>query len=148
MPAAGNGSGVMTPYRISTLGLPALTLCLAVAVASPRSATADDTPHSTPLADTHGPAGVMFDHMHKAGEFMLGYRYAGTYAGGDILHNKNSVNDHEIADNGCTPHACSRKPTDMTAGHHVCTHKLDDPYGHAHVDEPRHDHVTVGRAGA
>lgn len=119
MPAAGNGSGVMTPYRISTLGLPALTLCLAVAVASPRSATADDTPHSTPLADTHGPAGVMFDHMHKAGEFMLGYRYAGTYAGGDILHNKNSVNDHEIADNGCTPHACSMKPTDMTMHMHM-----------------------------
>ena len=24
-------------------------------------------------ADGHAPAGVMFEHVHKAGEFMLGY---------------------------------------------------------------------------
>jgi hypothetical protein len=55
----------------------------------------------------------MFDHMHKAGEIMLGFRYAGSFAGGDMLHGTHEVNDEEIVDKGCVPHACSMKPSDM-----------------------------------
>src|SRR5690606_41945809 len=28
-----------------------------------------------PRPDTHAPAGVMFEHMHRAGDWMIGYRY-------------------------------------------------------------------------
>ena len=66
------------------------------------------------LADQHAPAGVLFDHMHKAGEIMLGFRYAGSFAGGSMLNGENSARDQDIIDNGCPPHACSMKPTDMT----------------------------------
>src|SRR5690606_12888925 len=27
------------------------------------------------VPDSHAPAGVMFEHMHRAGEWMIGYRY-------------------------------------------------------------------------
>ena len=110
----------MIHRHTSRAALPALTFCLATAIAaSTGAALADPATHATPLADTHGPAGVMFDHMHKAGEFMLGYRYAGTFAGGDILHGRDKADDHEIADNGCGIHTCSMKPTDMTMHMHM-----------------------------
>lgn len=54
----------------------------------------------------------MFDHMHKKDEIMLGLRYAGSFAGGDMLHGENSANDQQIIDEGCTPHFCSMgRPT-------------------------------------
>ena len=56
----------------------------------------------------------MFDHMHKAGEVMVGFRYAGSFAGGDMLHGTHAVNDQNVIDNGCTPHPCAMKPSDMT----------------------------------
>jgi len=92
----------------------ALAFCLPAAGSTP-AANAD--PHSgnaALLADQHAPAGVLFDHMHKAGEIMLGFRYAGSFAGGSVLHGENSVNDQKVIDEGCTPHFCSMKPTDMT----------------------------------
>ena len=52
--------------------------------------------------------------MHKAGEIMLGFRYAGSFAGGDMLHGENSAKDQDVIDNGCSPHACAMKPTNMT----------------------------------
>lgn len=57
--------------RIKRLPLAALT-CVACVTASP--AMADPTgAHSRP--DDHAPIGVMGDHTHKAGEWMLSYRY-------------------------------------------------------------------------
>ena len=55
----------------------------------------------------------MFDHMHKAGDFMLGFRYALTTSGGDMLRGTRSASDAEIVANGCTPHHCSSTPRDM-----------------------------------
>ena len=78
------------------------------------SSAAQADPGSVLLADQHAPAGVLFDHMHKAGEIMLGFRYASSFAGGDMLHGENSARDQDVIDNGCSPHACSMKPTDMT----------------------------------
>ncbi len=37
-----------------------------------------------PIPDGHAPAGVMVDHLHKAGEFMVGYRYSWGRQSGDI----------------------------------------------------------------
>lgn len=56
----------------------------------------------------------MFDHMHKKGDIMLGFRYAGSFAGGSMLHGENTASDQHVIDNGCSPHACAMKPTDMT----------------------------------
>lgn len=80
------------------------------------NAHADPEPGSGsgPLADQHAPAGVMFDHLHKKGELMLGYRYFYSHAGGDMLHGTNKASDMEIIDKGCTPHTCSMTASDMT----------------------------------
>jgi hypothetical protein len=65
------------------------------------------------LADQHAPAGVMFDHMHAAGEFMVGVRYAYTQASGDMLHGTDTASDHEVVENGCVPSTCSMTPSKM-----------------------------------
>ena len=91
----------------------ALTLCLGAALAAPGIAHADSNTGTGPLADQHAPAGVMFDHMHKAGEFMIGFRYAHTSASGDMLHGTNKASDQEIINKGCKPHSCSMTPSDM-----------------------------------
>ena len=91
----------------------ALALCLPCLAAVPSTAFADSN-HGTPLADTHAPAGVMFDHMHKAGEWMVGFRYAYTSAGGDMLHGTRKAGDQEIADKGCGGmNTCTMAPSDM-----------------------------------
>lgn len=77
------------------------------------AAKADPQSGSVPLADQHAPAGVMFDHMHKAGEWMLGFRFANSNAGGHMLNGSHAVSDQQIADHGCSPHTCTTKPTDM-----------------------------------
>ena len=98
----------------SRAAMPALTLCLGAALAAvPGTAKADSDHDTTPLADTHAPAGVMFDHMHKAGEFMVGFRYAYTSASGDMLNGSDKASDQEIIDNGCKPHTCSMVESDM-----------------------------------
>jgi hypothetical protein len=60
---------------LSRAFLSALTLCAGGTLAA-GAVNADPHSGSVPLADQHAPAGVMFDHMHKAGGFMVGYRYA------------------------------------------------------------------------
>jgi hypothetical protein len=47
--------------------------------------------------DSHAPAGVMYDHMHKAGEFMVGYRFMYSRQSGDTLRGTNSVSDLDLA---------------------------------------------------
>src|SRR5262245_44369768 len=94
---------------------PALTLGLAAIAAIAASASrADPLPSKPLLADQHAPAGVNFEHMHKKGEVMVGFRYAGSFAGGDMLHGTKSVNDQDVIDNGCPGHSCAMKPSEMT----------------------------------
>jgi hypothetical protein len=103
---------LFTTPRAASLA-PALGLAAALTGAT-SLAKADPLPGQPLLADQHAPAGVLFDHMHKKGEIMLGFRYAGSFAGGQMLQGENSANDQDVIDNGCTPHVCSMKPTDMT----------------------------------
>lgn len=106
--------GYQMRSNFSRAALPALTIALGAVIAVPGLSHADSDHGSTgPLADTHAPAGVMFDHMHKAGEWMVGFRYAYTSASGDMLHGSNKATDQEIIDNGCKPHTCSMTQSDM-----------------------------------
>jgi hypothetical protein len=101
----------LSPHARST----ALARCLGAALGVSTSVAHADPMSGQPLlADQHAPAGVNFDHMHKKGEVMVGFRYAGSFAGGDMLHGTNSVNDQDVIDNGCPGHSCSMKPSDMT----------------------------------
>jgi hypothetical protein len=103
----------MSRFPISR-ALSVRVLCLTALASIASAAQADPQAGPGPLADQHAPAGVMFDHMHKAGEIMLGFRYAGSFAGGGMRHGEKSASDQEVIDSGCTPHSCSMKPTDMT----------------------------------
>ena len=97
---------------ISRRDIPALSFCLAMGLAAPSGQALADSDHGTgPLADTHAPAGVMFDHMHKAGEWMVGFRYAYSSESGDILHGGSKAGDQMVIDHGCGKQKCS-----MTAG--------------------------------
>ncbi|MFN3868934.1 MAG: transporter [Hyphomicrobiaceae bacterium] len=72
-----------------------------------------------PRADDHAPAGVMLDHMHKAGEFMVGYRYGYSRQSGETLRGTRTATDDEIVDNGCGSHDCSMKQSGMRMHMHM-----------------------------
>jgi hypothetical protein len=74
--------------------------------------------HGHPVGNGHGahqpPAGIMAHHMlHRAGDFMVGYRYMYSHQGGDMLHGSNVASDQSIINRGCdekcrvTPHGMS-----------------------------------------
>jgi hypothetical protein len=72
------------------------------------------------LPDGHAPAGVMFDHMHKAGEWMVGYRYMWSRMDGDTLNGTSKATDAEIKMMGCNPpNVCMMKQTEMTMQMHM-----------------------------
>jgi hypothetical protein len=111
--------GLMTRGQ-RPLSYPTLFLALAVIAAAPSAAMADGS--AGPLADGHAPAGVMLDHMHKAGEFMIGYRYMDMRNDGDMLHGTGAASDLEVVQNGCpTDHGagCTMKPIEMTMRMHM-----------------------------
>jgi hypothetical protein len=93
----------MPRFLTSRAGWPTTIIGFGVSLAGLASAAQAD-PGSILLADQHAPAG----------EIMVGFRYAGSFAGGDILNSGNSARDQDVIDNGCSPHACAMKPTDMT----------------------------------
>ncbi|MDR2214128.1 MAG: transporter [Pseudomonadales bacterium] len=76
---------------------------------------------TAPLPDGHAPAGVMVDHMHNAGEFMIGYRYSYGLNQGDTLHGTQPVTDHELLHGACLPVAmmCSMRQTEMKMHMHM-----------------------------
>lgn len=82
-----------------------------------QSAFADDT--GPPLPEGHAPAGVMVDHMHKAGEFMVGYRYSYIRNSGDMLNGSGSATDHAIVHNACGHGDCSMTASEMTMQMHM-----------------------------
>jgi hypothetical protein len=88
-------------------------LSLIALTAIPLSATAAEQPGLPSPAD-HGPAGVMADHMHGAGEFMIGYRYMVSRSGGTILNGEDEVSDPTLAAAGF-----SAAPTEMTMQMHM-----------------------------
>lgn len=93
----------------------ALSLCLALGAAgAPSQALADSGTGTGPLPDTHGPAGVMFDHMHKKGEWMVGLRYSYSSESGDMLHGGSKAGDQMIIDRGCGSNKCSMVQNSMS----------------------------------
>lgn len=64
----------------------------------------------------------MVDHMHKAGEFMVGYRYSLMPQKGGMRFGKSEVADIHIPDSACGPGdhaACAMKPVEMTMQMHM-----------------------------
>jgi hypothetical protein len=75
-----------------------------------------------PSPDSHAPAGVFFDHMHKTGEFMVGYTYNWADWGGDTLHGVAAVDDRTLGNNACqfkNGGQCMMKQTGMTMQMHM-----------------------------
>ncbi|MEQ1672025.1 MAG: transporter [Hyphomicrobium sp.] len=70
---------------------------------------------SKPIPEGHAPAGVMVDHMHKAGEFMVGYRYSYSRMAGDTLTGTDTAPEHDILHDAC------QNP--KVAGHEHCMMK-------------------------
>jgi hypothetical protein len=61
---------------------------------------AAESPAETFRPSDHGPAGVMTDHMHEAGEFMIGYRYMFDYSGDAMLRGWDEIDDMPLAHAG------------------------------------------------
>ncbi|MFA7440442.1 MAG: hypothetical protein WCZ66_05670 [Sphingomonadaceae bacterium] len=51
-------------------------------------------------ADDHAPAGVMSDHVHGAGEVMIGLRLSREWFGGDMKAGTDKISDAEVAARG------------------------------------------------
>jgi hypothetical protein len=66
-------------------------LCLAIG-AAPAAHAAEAF-----LPDDHAPAGVMVDHMHEAGEFMVGYRYMTSRWGSTMRSGRERADDAALA---------------------------------------------------
>ena len=91
-----------------------LRLLIVTALSSiPFSVYAAEQPGSV-MPDDHGPAGLMADHMHHEGEFMIGYRYMYSRSGGTILNGSDEVSDAQLAAAGF-----SAVPTEMTMHMHM-----------------------------
>jgi len=63
----------------------------------------------------------MVDHMHKAGEFMVGYRFMYSRQDGDMLHGTDAVSDQEVISKACGTHGhgCAMKPDEMVMKMHM-----------------------------
>ena len=88
-------------------------LCFIALTAMPLSANAAEQSSLLSPAD-HGPAGVMADHMHEAGEFMIGYRYMYSRSGSTILNGDDEASDAQLAAAGY-----SAAPSEMTMHMHM-----------------------------
>jgi len=97
---------------------------VALATASVNTAIADDIGGNKPVrADTHAPIGVMADHTHNAGEWMLSYRLMRMEMNGNKIGSK-SVSPDFIVNNianpfGAMPATLRVVPTKMTMDMHM-----------------------------
>lgn len=98
-----------------------LTTCLIVTGLISLTANADNS-HSTTQAITHAPIGVMGDHLHKNGEFMLSYRFMNMQMSGNVQGTGNISNDDIVTTvtNPNAPPATVRVvPQDMSTNMHM-----------------------------
>lgn len=81
----------------------------------------DDRAHAAHAAQrSHAlPAGLMFEHMLDAGQFMVGYRYRGLRNAGDIKHGSHTVEDAQLKANGCEGNLCALRPVEMKMNMHM-----------------------------
>jgi hypothetical protein len=80
--------------------------------------------HGHHAGNGHGahqpPAGVMAHHMlHRAGDFMVGYRYMYSSQGGDMLHGSKTASGQAIIDRGCVGDDCRLTPKEMSMHMHM-----------------------------
>ncbi len=85
--------------------LPALARPLSAAAALAAtlfaaSAGAHDAPGAGLTPDSHAPAGVMYDHMHDKGGWMIGYSYVHGRTGGELKNGGRPVDDHALGQAG------------------------------------------------
>ena len=60
----------------------------------------------------------MLDHMHKAGEFMVGYRYMYGRRDGDMLHGTGTASNAAVMQNACAQ-TCMMRPVETTMQMHM-----------------------------
>tara|TARA_R110002153_G_scaffold110189_5_gene251205 strand:- start:1728 stop:2786 length:1059 start_codon:yes stop_codon:yes gene_type:complete len=85
-------------------------------------AASADNSHTTTQAITHAPIGVMGDHLHKEGEFMLSYRFMNMQMSGNVQGNNSISNDDivtTIANPNAPPATVRVVPQDMTSQMHM-----------------------------
>lgn len=81
---------------------------------------------SAPRADSHAPIGIMGDHMHKLGEWMVSYRYMSMAMSGNLLGDS-SISDDEVVTTQPNPYAAMPMmpptlrvvPQEMTTAMHM-----------------------------
>jgi len=95
-----------------TRGLLATSLLTALLAVRPLHAEGSSD-HSHPLPEGHAPIGVMADHMHAAGEWMLSYRYM-WMSMDDLQVGTDSITNAEAFGRGF-----SSVPTKMTMDMHM-----------------------------
>ncbi|WP_207001647.1 transporter [Trinickia mobilis] len=98
--------------RRTTISLAAIAALAAALLSSP--AHAHDEPGVGLTPDSHAPAGMMYDHMHKKGEWMFGYNFSTSSTGGDVMNGGNAVSDEALAAAGYM-----MKPTSMRMNMHM-----------------------------
>ena len=82
-----------------------LNILLATVAAINTAAIADPQSHTQPQrADSHAPIGIMGDHMHNAGEWMVSYRAMSMTMEGNLL-GSNAISDDAIATTQANPYA-------------------------------------------
>lgn len=84
--------------------------CLGLACADPVAEPGEGAPKARP--DDHAPIGVMGDHIHKEGEWMVSYRYRMMHMEGN-LNGSSSVSDRTVLN------AYMVTPTEMTMSAHM-----------------------------
>ena len=85
-------------------------------------AASADNAYTTSQAITHAPLGVMGDHLHKKGEFMLSYRFMNMQMSGNVQGSSDLSNDNIVTTvtNPNAPPATVRVvPQDMTTQMHM-----------------------------
>jgi len=81
-----------------------------------------DNSHTATQANSHAPIGVMGDHLHKNGEFMLSYSYMTMQMSGNVK-GSNEISNDDIASTIANPNAPPATvrvvPQDMTTTMHM-----------------------------
>lgn len=79
----------------------------------------DHSQHGTHQHTNHAPAGVMFDHLLAADDFMVGYRYMYGLQGGAMQHGDHNIPDRTIINVGCNGKPCYVTPASMDMSMHM-----------------------------
>ena len=149
--------------KLSTCAVSSLVLA---AAAYSQSLRADDLPaagfaikggghhHGAVRANGQAPIGVMGEHLHKKGEWMLSYRFMrmnmeGNRIGADAVSPEQIVTTVPNLNSVVTPNGHDRRATILARGsdhddhghahvrRHVCAHKQHHVHGHAALTSGR-----------